>query len=222
MDAIKLQNKIYAGYGKAALRIGLDNAQYRPTDSVNPLAAQIATVKASYNAEDMKYGKANQYGQSLWWGLFDARTTQVGDYLVGPQGTFFIASQQLHLPIQCVQCNGSVRVLGQSDDSSVGAMPYSGACAADSTDALGQRSEDGSFGVGWPASILLKGRSEITGTGLPGATRNMGWMILLPPSVPIVIDSAAILLDNLGRRYAVQGAELTDMGWRLQSIEEHA
>jgi len=213
MDAIKLQNKIYAGYGKAALRLGTDQVQYRPVGAGDPLATPFATIKASYNAEDMSYGKADKYGSSVWWGLFDGRLTQVGDYLVGMQGTYFIASQQLHLPIQCVQCNRRIRLTRMVDNGAVGAGGYRGVCATEAQDQLGA--------LGWPASVLLKGRMENTGSDLPGATKNVGWQILLPASIPIIINASDVLVDDLGRRYAVQGAEQTDMGWRLTTVEEH-
>jgi hypothetical protein len=69
--------------------------------------------------------------------------------------------------------------------------------------------------------VLLKGRMENTGSDLPGATKNVGWQILLPASIPIIINASDMLVDDLGRRYAVQGAEQTDMGWRLTTVEEH-
>lgn len=223
MDALKLQDKIYSGYAKAALRLGLDNVQYRPAGGGNPLAVAGATVKASFNAEDMQYGRANKYGAAVWWGLFDARLTQAGDYLDGPQGTFFIASQQLHLPIQLVQCNRRVKLSRAAVQSGVGAVGYGGPCGTSGdTVLLGDAGDPAA--TGWPASILLFGQRERNLSGLPGAVQQLGWRILLPASVPasVVIQASDILTDDLGRRYAVQGAELTDMGWRITSTELHA
>lgn len=212
MNAAQIQARIYAGYGKAALSLGTLYNQHRPSGAANPLATIRGTLHASFNAEDFGYKKPNKYGQPTWYGVFDGNVTQPGDYLVGAAGTFFIAAQQSHLPILLVECNRVVRVLRAPEVESVGAVSYSGACAADAVEVL----------TGWPASILLKGRAEPTGTGLPAATKNIGWQILLPPSIPITINASDILVDDLGRRYAVQGAEQTDLGWRIQSVEEHA
>jgi len=223
MDALKLQDKIYSGYAKAALRLGLDNVQYRPAGSGNPLAVAGAPVKASFNAEDMQYGRANKYGAAVWWGLFDGRLTQTGDYLDGPQGTFFVASQQLHLPIQLVQCNRRVKLSRAAVQSGVGAVGYGGPCGTSGdTVLLGDAGDPAA--TGWPASILLFGQRERNLSGLPGAVQQLGWRILLPASVPasVVIQASDILIDDMGRRYAVQGAELTDMGWRITSTELHA
>ncbi|WDZ97978.1 hypothetical protein Herbaro_09415 [Herbaspirillum sp. WKF16] len=224
MNAEKLQDKIYAGYGKAALRLGMDNVQFRPAGAGNPLATAGVTLKASFNAEDMKYGKANKYGNAVWWGLFDARLTQAGDYLVGPQGTFFIASQQLHLPIQCVQCNRRIALSRAATQSGVGAVGYGGPCGTAGDQVVVGEPGGSIADTGWPASILLFGQRERSATGLPGSVQQIGWRILLPASVPpgVVINAGDIITDDLGRRYACQGAELTDMGWRITSTELHA
>lgn len=222
MDATKLQTKIYKGYGQAAKRLGMPYAQYRPTGAGDPLATSIGTILTALNAEDMSYGKPNRYGAPVWYGLFDARTTQVGDYLVGSQGTFFIASQQLHLPIQVVECNRKVRISRAAAQPGVGAVGYGGPCGdADDQYLIG----DGSgVGSGWPASILLFGQREKAISGLPGSSQQVGWRILLPASIPssVIIQAADTISDDIGRRYIVQGAELTDMGWRITTSELHA
>jgi hypothetical protein len=192
-------------------------SQYRPSGSVNPLATVRGTLNASFNAEDFGYKKPNKYGAPTWFGIFDGTLTQPGDYLVGQGGTFFIAGQQLHLPILCVECNRSIVLTRPAVDSSVGAIGYGGEVAATDQDLLGQRDAGGALLHGWPASILTKGRDEPTGTDMPATVKNSGWQVLLPPSVP-----ADIMIDDLGRRYAVRGAELTDLGWRIQAVEEHS
>lgn len=223
MDAITLQNRIYAGYAQAAKRLGLSYAQFRPTVAANPLATQANSLLAAFNAEDMSYGKPNRYGDPVWYGLFDGRQTQAGDYLVGPGGTFFIASQQLHLPIQCVECNATVRATRVTPQSGVGAVGYGGPCGEPGASGDGFLIGDIS-GAGWPASILLFGQREKSISGLPSSSQQIGWRILLPRSVPasVVFQASDTLSCNLGRRYVVQGAELTDMGWRLTTTELHA
>ncbi|XLV72565.1 hypothetical protein ACKZDW_07910 [Ralstonia syzygii subsp. celebesensis] len=43
----------------------------------------------------------------------------------------------------------------------------------------------------------------------------------MPPSVPVVVRSGDILTDDLGKRYAVEGAEQSDIGWRINAQEVH-
>jgi hypothetical protein len=79
----------------------------------------------------------------------------------------------------------------------------------------------GTTGALWPASILLGGRAQQSGNGLPSAVQQAGWKILLPPSVPVVLNAGDIATDDLGRRYALIAAELTDLGWRCMAQEVH-
>ena len=101
--------------------------------------------------------------------------------------------------------------------SAVGALPYSGLNQAADTDILGTKGVPTSY---WPCSILLGGRFDKAGT-LPADVRNEGWKVLLPPSVPVVIKPGDILTDDLGKRYTVTGAELTDLGFRMTAQEAH-
>lgn len=221
MDAATLQNHIYKGYGKAAQRLGLPNVVSRPLLAADPLANVIGTLLCSFNAEDWKYIKASKYGRPTWFGLFDATTTRAGDYLVGPQGTFFIAAQQLHLSVLCVECNRRVAMIRSvAVGPAVGAQGYSGACASEGLTVLGDIDSNGCMVSGWPASILQGGR-QTHGTDLPMSVSNAGFQILLPRSVPITIEASDVLVDDLGRRYQAEACELTDLGWRINSKEVH-
>jgi hypothetical protein len=222
MDAATLQNRIYKGYGKAALRLGIQYDIARPIYPQAPLGNVIGNLLASFNAEDWKYSRPNKYGKPTWFGLFDGTVTQAGDYLVGAQSTYFIAAQQLHLPILCVECNRQVSLLSMpSGPSSVGAQGYGGVCAAESISVLGDVDSYQCLVTGWPASVLFGGR-QTHGTDLPLSVNNTGFQIILPRSVPETINASDIFVDDLGRRYQVEGAELTDLGWRANVKEVHA
>lgn len=211
MDGATLQARIYRGYAAAAQRIGQQYAQYRPGGAGDPLSAAIGTLPVSFNAEDMTYARPNAYGKALWYALLDGTQTQPGDYLDGPGGTFFIAAQQQALPILAVGCNAKVRISRMTAPTAAGAVGYGGVIESQAVDVLSN----------WPASILIGGRSDkIVSTAM--SVKSSGWQILLPPSVPIAINQGDVLHDDLGRRYAVYAAELTDLGWRLNANEEHA
>lgn len=209
MDATTLQSRIYAGYAQAAKRLGLTYAQYRPASAANPLAVQQGTLLAALNAEDMTYGKPNRYGNPVWYGLFDGRLTQAGDYLVGPGGTFFIASQQLHLPIQCVECNRTVSFFRPQQQVLDGENPYGGTTDENQTPLM----------VGWPASVLQGTKGDKDGAVLPGDVRMPWWSILLPAFPGVLLKSADIITDDIDRRYVISSAELTDLGWRLTAMQ---
>lgn len=215
MDGATIQAKVYAGYGKAAQRVGFDYDLYRPAGADKPLVAPVATIKASFT-QALKYTRPNEYGDPTWHVLSDGRQMQVGDYLLRAGAeTHFVAAMQKLLPILCVECNRSIKITRQQAQTAVGAIGYGGSVPSQEVDVLGA---PGAF---WPASILFGGKRQ-QGVGLPAGVQNVGWLILLPPSVPITIKSSDIVTDDLGRRYAVVGAELTDLGWRLNTHEVHS
>ncbi|NMM21839.1 MAG: hypothetical protein HHJ15_18120 [Rhodoferax sp.] len=218
MDAATIHAKIYAGRAKAALRLGIDYNVMRPLSAASPMSNQVTMTKVAFNVGDSNYSKPNLYGDALWYADLDGRLTQAGDYLVhpsAPSDVKFIAAQQLLLPVVCIDCNRSVRVSRQATTTAVGTVGYSGTTGATEINILG--------GVGmWPASILFGGKQQV-GLSLPAGAKQSGWRILLPPSVPatVVIGASDIVTDDIGRRYLIDGAELTDLGWRINANELH-
>ena len=207
MDGATLQARIYSGYAKAALRIGQNAAQYRAASASDPLNAAnlLRTIPASFNAEDMTYSKPNKYGHPTWYGLFDGSLTQVGDYLTGAFGTYFIAAQQQALPILCVQCNRVATVTRASENAAAGLQSYNADVAAQETTLM----------TAWPCSILQGTKGEKNPTDLPGDTRSP-WVAVLMPAWPgVILRTSDILTDDIGNRYIISSAELTDLGWRM-------
>ena len=216
MDGATIQAKIYAGRGKAALRMGRDCSVYRPLTAAAPLGNLAATIKAAFNSGNSNYKAPNLPGDALWFADLDGRITQPGDYLIRvfDGDTFFIANQQELLPIVVVECNRQLKITREVPVAAVGAVGYSGMQPAQETDVLG------TTGALWPCSILLGGRSQAA-LNLPADVRQSGWRIMLPPSVPISIKAGDIATDDLGRRYAIEAAEQTDFGWRINAQEVH-
>jgi hypothetical protein len=209
MDAAKLQKKVYAGYAKAALRIGPAYNLYRPTTAISPLTnAPVTTLNASFNAEDMTYGRPNKYGKPTWYCLVDGSQVLVGDYLISSAQTFFIAAMQPILPILAVDCNRTINVLRPQQQTGLGAVGYGGDIDANETPLM----------TGWPASVLQGTKGEKNEVNLPGDVRNPWWQILMPAFPGVVLQSADIITDDIGRRYIVSSAELTDLGWRMTAM----
>lgn len=228
MNADQINAKIYSGRAKVAQRLGFSYDVYRPVRARNPLTNQIATIKAAFNAGDGSYKKPNMPGDSIWFGDFDGNLTRTGDYLVGCENSRdirFIATQQSLLPILVVECNRSVRLIRAKKELSVGYVGYSGIeyGASENDDILGV-SPDNNQGVfcGWPCSILFGKGQMRNPEPLPASSaEQVGWQILLPSSVPLVINTNDRFVDDLGRKYLVSGAEQTDIGWRIKAIEVH-
>ena len=209
MDAAKLQTRIYQGYAQAAKRIGTDYTIYRPAMAIGAVIdpANIVTVtKISFNSQDMTYGKPSGYGTPQWYALFDGSLANVGDFLAGPQGTYFVAAKQLDLPILAMECNRTVTVSHSDMLSQSGAIGY-----ADTAD------DEVSTQGPWPASVLQSGRGA--GVAVDSDIKNPAWLVLMPAFAGTIINTGDILTDDLDRRYAVTTAELSDLGWRIQAVE---
>lgn len=216
MDGPTIQARVYAGYAKAANVIGLPYQQYRPLTANSPLGNLVATIKAAFDSSSTyKFTKPNEYGDPTWFALINDANVQTGDYLVGNGDVKFIAGKQFLLPVIAIDCNRSLKITRENAMSGVGAVGYGGNQPSNETDILG------AGGNLWPASILLGGKAQ-AGLGLPAGVKNSGWQILLPPSVPITIMAGDIATDDLGRRYSVEAAESTDLGWRINASEVHS
>lgn len=212
MDGATLQQRVYYGYTQAAQRIGLPFSQYRPGGASGALASGnlLRSITASFNAQDMQYGKPNLYGKATWYCLADGRLMQVGDYLSGNGSTYFIAAMQPLLPILAVECNRTVTVYRPQQQSDIGAVGYGG----------NTQSNQLAIVTAFPASILIGAKAETNAVKLPGDGRSVAQVMLLPP-IPgaVQIKNNDIVEDDLGNRYLVFGAELTDLGWRCTIME---
>jgi len=212
MDGQKLQGKVYYGYAQSAKRIGLEFQQYRPLDVAGAIAPGnlIGPLVASFNAQDMKYGKASAYGKPVWFCLADGRVLSVGDYLVRGTSTFFIAGMQPLLPILAVECNRVLSFFRPQQLPGAGAMGYGGNTMANQTPIAQQ----------YPASVLQGTKGERNDTGLPGDVKVPWWAILIP-SFPgdVQLRTDDVGIDEHGRRYVIASAEQSDLGWRLTAAE---
>ena len=155
----------------------------------------------------MKYGKPNKYGKATWYALVDGTDLEVGDYFIGPQGTFFIAALQPLLPILVVECNRGISVYRPQTQTGAGIAPYGGNTEWTQTLLVAAR----------PCSILQGTKGEKSDANLPGDVRSPWWTILMPQAgLDLRMDD--IMEDDLGLRYVVSSVELTDLGFRVTAM----
>jgi len=210
MDAAKLRNKVYIGYGKAAQRIGYVAQQFRATSAFNPLqTTPLQSLNASLTT-NFNYSAPNKYGQATWLGVFDGRQFVVGDFLSNAEdGVFFVAAMQTTLPIYCVQCNRTISVLRTSQEDAGGVIGYGGTTAENEVALM----------TGWPASILNGTKGEKSPVNLPADAKTPWYLLLFPSYGDIILRTSDVITDDIGRRYIVSSAELTDMGWRVTAMQ---
>jgi hypothetical protein len=201
MDSAALQDRISKGMGAAARQFGAMFTLYRPRGPSQPIGrhSRVMELPAAFRAAGSSAPRAPVYGQPLWQGIFDASYTRAGDYLVGRDETYFVASQKPALPVQCVLTNRTVTIVRPLPAAPGG---YSGLYESPGESVI----------LGWPAS-LLETAGHAAGVQA-NETRYGSWFLLLPemPAIPQVAD---VVTDDRGGTYVVGAAEQSNLGWRL-------
>ena len=199
MDGRKLQDRISKGWGVAARRIGSPIVVYRPTSLLNPISPRSRVIKlnAVLSPGGTTPSTAAAYSDMLWRGVFDSSYTRAGDYLKCAEQTFFIVSQDALQPVLCMPADTVVAVTRARDTPTA----YSGYNSDDAEVVLS----------GWPAR-LIPGRGQVTGS-LPEHRFN-SWIGYLP-TLPVLLQVADVVIDDLDRRFVVASAQLSRLGWQL-------
>jgi hypothetical protein len=207
MDASLLEDRIRWGLNVAARAIGVTTSAYRPHGPETPLTPRnrFLRLHAAFSDANGKFLRPVGYGDALWCGIFDAAYTQPGDYLVQQDATWFIAAQQKLLPVLCVKTNRTISFSRPAPQSITGINTYGGVTAATVTPLM----------TNWPASVMVESREGRPLAKLPDETSVSNWTVLLPGTPGVVIQSADLMSDDLGRSGIVSTTELTDLGWRL-------
>lgn len=208
MDAVRLEDRVRWGLNVAARRVGVSTDAYRPVGPADPLALtnRFLRLHVAFMSVRGGFARANFYGNSLWYGIFDAAYTQPGDYLVQDEGTWFIASQHRLLPVLCVRADRVVSFNRPKTPSTTGASTYGGITAANVTPLM----------INWPASVVTASNGGRPLVNLPSDNSTVPyWTVLLPVSPEVVLRPTDLMSDDLGRNAVVMAAELSELGWRL-------
>lgn len=215
-----MQTRVYSGYAKAAQRVGLPFDLYRPVSPSNPLATsnKITTIPAAFavhTSNNFNFEKPSDYKGPLFHALLDGAQVRVGDYFKNTTvGTFFIIGMDPIVPILAVQASRTVTVYKPDGATTkgIGLSGYGGTIGS------GANANELAVMTAWPASVLEGARG--VGAGLLPNDVGVGvWRILLPYWAGVVIGAGYIVVDDLGKRMVVRQAELTDLGWNIQTVQ---
>ncbi len=223
MQPWQIQQKIYYGYAKAALKLGASFNLYRATSMVNPIISGnlIGQIMASTNVS-WNYMKANKYTNAVWQICIDAQLSsaplnaQVFDYIVpinNPDGyisdnsTYFMISEQYLLPMQAVKCNDVISIIRPSQTAGPGNVGYVGYLPSTSL----------TIAEGLPASILEFRRGETADMKLPTDSTEPLWKILIPNIGQTQIDVGDIVINQTTENFVINSNELTELGWNIQA-----
>ncbi|MGI4793136.1 MAG: hypothetical protein ACRYG8_03440 [Janthinobacterium lividum] len=206
MDGSRIQSLVYRGYALSAARVGLPYQHYQPSGPSNPLAPAnlLGMLPAAFSVDRYKFQREDGYGTPEHQALVDGSQIVVGDYLVGPSGTYFIGALNPLVPILAIECNGVLSFTRPGV-----ATPGFGAVG------YGQADPGTALLTAWPASLLQGTKGEKADDGLPRDSRQPWYAALLPAVGGAEIRTDDEAVDARGHRYTVSSAELTDKGWRL-------
>ena len=208
-----IQAAIYQGFGLAALVLGKPCTQYRPNGSGPPIVSGniIQTLQAAFTTDAAySFKQPSKYNKAEWFGLFDPTLFGVGDYIVGTDGTFFLASMESLTSVLVMKCNNVLTLSRPTFADAAGAnAPWGDSVGTNEPILL----------TSWPAVTLIGGRAEGGAVDLPDDVRMSGWVVFLPLTPGIVIREADVLTDTNGLRRIVSGAEFTTRGWRLVTLQ---
>lgn len=212
VDFARIQNRIYYGYTKAAIRLGTNHDIYRSPDGLTPIqdANFIATTLVGID-QDYTYKKAKKYGDYTWQFLPQNGLTlmQNYDYLVGGQVTYFIvdiASDDRLSPPTCVECNAIINLVRPVSALTPGTNP------------IQQYNNNGLIILNAvPCCILERGRMDGTNYKLPTSVKLPYYELTIPEFDNVKINTGDVITDDLGRRMSVISAERTkkNLGFRL-------
>jgi hypothetical protein len=212
-DNRDIPEAIRRGLGAAARAAGAWCDLYRPQTASDPMAAGNRTLRLpAMFASPVRFDAPVGYGDALWEGYFDTGYSRPGDYIVGPDGVFFIASQPRLGPVLCVKTNRVLSFARPAAPATAGVNRYVGVQAAVATALL----------TDWPASALSAGaggRGALPADA-PGVIGGAGgWAVLMPVArvngARVLLRQGDLVHDDLGRTGVIASAELTDLGWRL-------
>lgn len=210
MDGTRIQALVNRGYSLSAQRVGLLHSHYRPFGPGNPIAPSnlIGSLPAAFSVDRYKFGREDGYGTPEHQALVDGSALVVGDYLVGPSGTYFVAALDALVPILAIECNAVLSVRHPAPPTNTGLVAYGGDVAVAEVEVM----------TGWPASLLEGTKGEKPDSGLPGDARAAWYQVLMPACAGVAILPYDILIDASGHRYKVSSAERTDKGWRMTAM----
>lgn len=219
MDQATLQSKVARGYAKAAMRLGAETQQYRPSSLTDPMASVYATLMAAFNnSATFTFQQPTPWGRPAVFGLFDTSDVQAGDILVSGSDTYFVDRFEAFQPAALILCNNTLTISGGLSGSSgaadsaacalLGYQPgYSGMPATSAAPLTGA----------WPCYLGLKGRGKRADSGIPGSISGASYEIFLPLMPGFAPTAYMTASDSRGIGYTIEAVEISPYGYRCDA-----
>lgn len=209
MNRAGIADRVARGFGIAARVLGEEFDHYRPSPTAAAFSAATWRGKVRAAIDDnLSFAAKERYGEAVRMAAMDGRAAEVGDYLRGDGGTFFVASLPDIGTPHVVQCNATLTVR-RPTPGATGDAHYGGDVRAAAVALL----------AAWPGAMVQAGTGGPMDAGLPGDPRGAWWTIYLPASASAQLRASDVVEDDQATpmRWIIASAERTDMGWRLRA-----
>jgi hypothetical protein len=172
MDGVRLADRLAYGAGCAARRMGYLCDAYRPTGLAAPinLANRFLRLAVALALPGGNVSAPSGFGVPFRQAFADWSYLRVGDYLVGPEGTAFVAAIEPPKPMLVVLTNDVITISRNEGAALPGLNDYGAILPCTETVLL----------AGFPASLLAGGLSDRTRAGLPDDTKVAGFIAIVP------------------------------------------
>lgn len=204
MNGTRIQQLIWAGLGKAAARVGFPCAVYRSTTLLSPISSGNLLLSNFYVSftTGYDYSKYQDPKKQYWTAVLDGRQVAIGDWIIAPEATFFIADIQETLPIPAVRCNRIISISRPAWSTSGPLQPTNQIVATAMPAFMYSARIRGKLPAGFPdASETVAGMPEVE---CHINARGAG-----------VIQKNDIVTDELGTQYVVETYNPTASGYIL-------
>jgi len=185
-----MQERVDAGFARAARRLGTIGRHYRIFDPLKPLATLTGSPFLCFDADaGFQMRKPRMWARPMVYVLSDAPSLRIGDILQQEERFYFVIEIEAFRPPLCVACNRRISIFGMRG--------------------VTQRHVEQC-----PASVVLTGKGEDSRSGMPGALRSGSYMLSLPALPDFCLVPYMQIIDELGMRYTVDTVELSQNGTR--------
>lgn len=212
MDGARLRSKVNAGLGKAAKRLGFPYEVYRcratafVTDDATRIASAVPAMFTRQLPRGFVFTSPPDAYELYWHGLFDPTGMQVGDYMVGEQGGFYVMGLTPTMQPLCMLTTNVITAYAAAP-ASTGA-----ACGVGAYSAITQDNRAVALS-GWPCVLSLTSGGR-GGRGLPLSGGEDQFDCFLPDVEMLHLTKGMIVSDNVGVRYVVEATDTSPFGWR--------
>lgn len=201
MNGSKVQDLIYAGYGKTAAKTGQLYEHFRSVDRIEPLSEvnRLPAIACTFSTLTRPFIAAAKWSDEAWLLWADGRQLQARDFLRGAYGTYYIGDMQPNLPIQAVRCTHSAISI-ERPDPTLGNAPT--VIASNLPFALKLK------------SVNVKPLAGV-GAASTGGIGISNWLAFIPME-ETTLKRNDVITDGEGVQYEIDAPAWTPMGYVAQ------